>query len=206
MSSETLPRVVVITGPSATGKTTLARDVAARAGLPLFVKDTFKEMMFDIVAGDVGGRYEEISLEQSHLLGRLTFGCMAIALESLVVSGVGGIFEANFDSRLFSPVLAALRHRHPFRMIQANLFCDPEVRAARFLRREETDRHPGHGGLRHLGALPPVAERASSFAPLISAEGDLLFTINTTDFATADFDGFFAALTGTGEERRNTPS
>ena len=41
------PLVVVVTGPPAAGKTTIAREVAARLRLPLITKDTIKEALFD---------------------------------------------------------------------------------------------------------------------------------------------------------------
>ena len=41
------PLVVVVTGPPAAGKTTVARELACRLRLPLIAKDTIKEALFD---------------------------------------------------------------------------------------------------------------------------------------------------------------
>ena len=41
------PLVVVVTGPPAAGKTTVAREIARSLRLPLVAKDTIKEALFD---------------------------------------------------------------------------------------------------------------------------------------------------------------
>ena len=41
------PLVLIVAGPPASGKTTLARSLAESLTLPPFVKDDFKEVLFD---------------------------------------------------------------------------------------------------------------------------------------------------------------
>ncbi|MEO7074366.1 MAG: AAA family ATPase [Ktedonobacterales bacterium] len=41
------PLVVIVSGPPASGKTTLARTVAQEVRLPFFYKDGLKETLFD---------------------------------------------------------------------------------------------------------------------------------------------------------------
>ncbi|MBC7807127.1 MAG: AAA family ATPase [Akkermansiaceae bacterium] len=184
-----LPLVIFVTGLSCTGKTTLARALAERFDLPLFSKDAFKEMMFDIVCPD--GDYESrLTREMSQLLGRYSLGCLEIALGQCVRSGVPAIFEANFNSRLFSPRIASLREQHPFRALQVHLQCRGDILLERFIARERTDRHPGHGGLQHLTEVGDVM-MAGSDEPLILENSDDLVILDTTELASVDYRPLF---------------
>jgi predicted kinase len=183
------PLMIFVTGFAATGKTTLALGLAEQFRLPLFHKDGFKEMMFDAACPD--GDYENsITRETSHLLGRYSMGCLEIALDQCARGGVSAIFEANFDSRLFSPRIAAIRQRHPFRAVQVHLRCRSDVLFERFREREGTARHPGHGGLRHLDDFK-AALTQNNDDPLALEASDDLVTLDTTNLATVNYDGLF---------------
>lgn len=153
------PLVVVVTGRSATGKTTLARELARRTGLPLLVKDDFKEAMYESLCPD--GEWERIDIETSNMLGRLSVRAVTVAMTSLVRAGQSVIVESNFSRELFSPVLQELLTQFPVRFCQIHTVCPGSVRAARFEAREMSgERHPGHNGWRHFGRLPSLHNEA----------------------------------------------
>jgi predicted kinase len=54
MTEPDLPLLVVVTGASGSGKSTIAQDLASELGLPLLAKDDVKEALFDTLG--VGDR------------------------------------------------------------------------------------------------------------------------------------------------------
>ena len=138
------PLLVVVTGPPAAGKTTVARELATRLRLPLIAKDTIKEALFDTLGtGD---------LAWSQRLGAPTFGVMLALAEESLEAGASLVLEANFvcggevEARL-----AAL----PARFVQVNCSAPLEVLVERYASRE---RHPGHVDSERIDALREAVE------------------------------------------------
>lgn len=121
--------MVIVTGPPASGKTTVAKQLAARLRLPLIAKDTIKEALFAALGtGD---------LDWSRQLGESTHLVMlALAAES-VAAGADVVLEANFVRREGPHDLAAL----PARFVQVHCSAPLDVLLERYASR---DRHPGH--------------------------------------------------------------
>lgn len=131
------PLVVVVTGPPAAGKTTVARELAARLRLPLIAKDTIKEALFHgLGTGD---------LAWSQRLGEATYLAMLAIAEDSVAAGVSLILEANF-SRGAESRLASLRAC----FVQVHCTAPLEVLVERYAARE---RHPGHLDGERIDAL-----------------------------------------------------
>src|SRR5690349_10825542 len=131
------PLVVVVTGPPASGKTTLAELIASRCGLPLIAKDAIKETLFDSLGSGDG--------EWSKRLGRATFSLIIHFLEVELRAGRSAIVEANFDPRFAGPEFSRLREVVPFRLLQ--IHCDatqPTLLKRLSNRSSDGSRHPGH--------------------------------------------------------------
>jgi predicted kinase len=119
-----------VTGPPASGKTTLAEAIAHELRLPLVAKDDFKELLYDTVgAGD---------RNWSQRLGRATFALMRHVVADQLRTGHSAVVEANFRPELSTSWFATLP---PHRAFQ--LFCTApeEVLLDRYATRP---RHPGH--------------------------------------------------------------
>jgi predicted kinase len=131
------PLVVVVTGPPAAGKTTIARDLAARLRLPLIAKDTIKEALFDELGAS--------DLAWSQRLGEATFGVMLALAEESIDAGASLVLEANF-ARGGESRLASL----PARFVQVHCTAPFEVLLKRYASRR---RHPGHVDSERIEAL-----------------------------------------------------
>lgn len=136
--------MVIVTGPPASGKTTVAKQLAARLRLPLIAKDTIKEALFDALgAGD---------LAWSQRLGEATYLAMLALAEDTVAAGASLVLEANFvRGGEFATRLAAL----PARFVQIHCSAPLEVLVERYRSRE---RHPGHVDSERIDALRRAVE------------------------------------------------
>jgi predicted kinase len=144
MTPYDMPLVVVVTGPPAAGKTTIARELAAALRLPLIAKDTIKEALFDgLGTGD---------LAWSRRLGEATYLALLALVDESVAAGASLVVEANFvrGSELETR-LAALRAR----VLQVHCSAPLEVLTERYGRRE---RHPGHVDAERIDALREAVE------------------------------------------------
>jgi predicted kinase len=138
------PLLVVVTGPPAAGKTTIARALAARLRVALISKDTIKEALFDgLGSGD---------LAWSQRLGTGTYLAMLALAEDSLGAGASLVLEANFvrGSELETR-LAVL----PARFVQVHCTAPLEVLLARYGGRE---RHPGHVDAERIDALRDAVE------------------------------------------------
>ena len=145
------PLLVVVTGPPAAGKTTIARGLAARLRVPLIAKDTIKEALFDALrTGDFGW---------SQRLGEATYLAMLALAEDSAAADASVVLEANFvRGGDVATRLAAL----PVRFVQVHCSAPLDVLLGRYRNRE---RHPGHVDAERIDALREAVE-TGRHAPL----------------------------------------
>jgi chloramphenicol 3-O-phosphotransferase len=120
---------VVVAGVPGSGKTTLARALAAALDLPLVSKDTIKEALFDALGtGD---------LAWSQQLGGVSHRIMyAIAADARAA-----VLESHFYRGVAEPDL----HKLGARLFQVYCRCPMEIALQRYFDRAASpDRHPGH--------------------------------------------------------------
>jgi predicted kinase len=120
---------IIVAGPPAAGKTTLAGSLAPRLGIPLLSKDIIKETLFDSLGTG--------SLEWSQQLGGAAFNIMfALANDMHQV-----MLEAYFQAKFAAPQLHAMNRP----LIQIYCRCPIELAVDRYRKRiTDPKRHPGH--------------------------------------------------------------
>ena len=129
-----LPLVVVVTGPPAGGKSTVADDIGTDLRLPLLTKDGIKETLFDSLG--TGDR------EWSKRLGEATWHLLFHVLRAQLRAGCSVVVEGNFEPDYANQQFASLP---AFRVVQVYCHAPDDELLERFRERSDSgDRHPGH--------------------------------------------------------------
>lgn len=127
-----VPTVVIVTGLPATGKTAIARAIGREAGLPVFGKDDFKELLFGLLGHS--------DREWSKKLGRAAYEVLFQICAEHVEAGASVVLESNFGPDSV-PRFASIAAKFPVRFVQVLCYAEGEVVLSRFRSRV---RHPGH--------------------------------------------------------------
>lgn len=155
--------IVLISGPPASGKTTIARPLAEALGFALITKDEIKESLFTSLNGAPNDLAvsRHIGSAAMDLLWALAPHCPQLVL------------EANFRTR--SPFermqLAALLHRPGARLVEIHCRIPLEEAARRFAQRARDERHHPAHALKEM-SLDQLAEYSDPFAlsPVITVD------------------------------------
>jgi predicted kinase len=128
--------LLVVSGPPASGKTSLAQGLARELGLPWVSKDAVKETLYEELGSD-----EELEPKLEQAARRLL---LTIA-EAQLASGLSAIVESNFDRNVDSALVGRLLREHPTRVVQIHCSAEEGELLERFAERAESpERHPGH--------------------------------------------------------------
>ncbi len=118
---------MVVSGPPASGKTTLARVIASELSLPLIAKDTIKEALMSVLPVP--------DVETSRMVGTAS----VVALLAVAAETAGAVLESVWHRSHSLPDLRRL----PGNIVEVFCRCDPHVAARRYALRAET-RAAGH--------------------------------------------------------------
>jgi len=137
VGSRIVPRLVLVGGAPASGKTTLAEQLAEELSLPLVTKDLLKEALFDSL-GVPADR------ERSAELSRAAYTVLYRIASRLVRSGTSLILEANFHRGRSEVELLPLVQRSSAVMLLCETSLEELRRRYQARIRGAANRHPGH--------------------------------------------------------------
>jgi predicted kinase len=142
------PQLIVVAGPPASGKTTIARQLARALCLPPLCKDALKESLYDhLGSGDRAW---------SRQLGYAVICTLYALARDILDAGTSLILESTFTDPRAPNELGELIAATGARLTVVYCCADPAVLSARFNARSASDRHPGH--------LDPVTTTPEDFA------------------------------------------
>jgi predicted kinase len=124
-----LPTLIVVSGPPAAGKTTLAHRIARQVGCPAICRDEIKEGMVHAAPGFVAAMGDPLTAR--------TLPTFFGVLELLLKAGVTTVAEAAFQDHVWRPRLEPLRDLAHIRVVQCTVTA--EVARDRVLQRLERD-------------------------------------------------------------------
>jgi predicted kinase len=156
-------RIVLVSGPPASGKTTIARPLAEALGYALLTKDDIKESLFTSLKGPPDDLVysRQIGSAAMDLLWVLAAHCPEVVL------------EANFrtGSACEREQVTALLGRPGARLVEVHCRIPLDEAARRFAQRAREERHHPAHALKEI-SLDQLAEYSQPFAlaPVISLE------------------------------------
>lgn len=129
-----MKKIIIISGDLASGKTTLANNLSKRLDWPSFKKDTFKEVIVDLL--DFENR------EQNKRISVLTMDVLLSVSEELMKHGNDFIFEANFHHDEIENILQKAK-KYQYEVAFFFLYGNMKTLYQRFLERVP-NRHKAH--------------------------------------------------------------
>lgn len=175
------PLLIIVSGPSCAGKSTLAKKVSEKFRLPLITKDGIKELIFDNLGWS--------DREWSKKVGGTSNKLLIYFLNSVLISKKSIIIESNFKKEFDTKPILEMLSKFGYQSLQIMCQCDGQILFERFKKRSESsERHPGHNDTKNYEEFKEMLLRGK-LDPL-EIDGEIL-TFDTTDFENVDYDTIY---------------
>lgn len=134
--------LIIVSGPSASGKSTLSHRLSKDLKIPMICRDDIKEAMFDSMKKAEGVTDRQRSIEYGSAASLI----LVREVEEFLSAGVSCIIEAKFNPKFSQAELSELIEKTGANAMQIQTVCDGQVLYDRFKHRSlRAERHPGHG-------------------------------------------------------------
>lgn len=176
MPERYFPHLIVVSGPPASGKTTVALQLAGKLSVPCLSKDLIKESLYSNMPGHV---------DEPGMLGVASLDVMFTVAQRILGAGIGVVIEANFIASYDLPRVAALQKASGAKVAELHVTATHDVLVDRYTKRaEDPKRHAGH---RDRERVPCVSRGIldGTWGPL--GLGRETITIDTSDGWPSDF-------------------
>lgn len=171
------PKVIIVTGKPAAGKSTLASWLSKELQMPLVSKDAIRELLFE----RLGWR----DRPWAQLLGRASVDMMFYFANTGLATGYSIILDNSFNPSMSNSRFQEMLNEHRAESIQIVCNSDRVTLFKRFKTRIETgNRHPGHGDSQVLNEL--YENLANDNPPVLDIGGEII-EVDTTDFEKIDY-------------------
>jgi predicted kinase len=177
----TKPTLIIVSGFSCTGKTTLARKIGKEFSLPVFGRDDFKESLFDSLG--------YCDRQWSKKLGISSYRLLYLVAEKILNSGSSVIVESNFKTNPDTKKIKNIIDKYQCYLLQVHCYVEIPLALARF-------RHRAMSGERHLGHVDHLNYDEIEFnfeqgGYEILNICDANIRVDTTKFGTINYDNIF---------------
>ena len=170
-------KVLLVNGIPGTGKTTLARKLSNDLSYTLIAKDDLKEFFFDELSIE--------GIEQSQMIGRVTFESLYILIDQYLRAGQSVMVECPFYAKFARPVISKSLEESGGTILEVYCTSSGEVRRQRVESREvDGSRHSQHiAGDTTRGKTEE--ELLATYAPL---ELGKVIKVDTEHFGEAEYN------------------
>ena len=176
--------LLVVSGFSCTGKTTLAKKIAERYSLPLISRDDIKESLYDSLG------YSD--REWSKKLGIASYDLLYLFTEQLLDNQKSLIIESNFKSGVDTVKLLNIKSKYQSYLLQIHCHTTIAITLQRFKNRAISgSRHPGH--VDHLIYEEMKLNWKQGGYEILNV-CDRTIKIDTTDFSLIDYEKIYTTI------------
>jgi len=181
------PLLIIVSGPPASGKSTLGKQIAAGLGVPYISKDDLKEELYDSLG--------KIERALSGKLGEASMRLMYVVAKQILESGNDVVIEANFYRGVSEKDISRIVAISDAMMMHCT--APDDVLKQRYAERSDAgERHPVHDDANKVDDLETALEEGN-YEPLDL--GIPLIQVDTTN----DFSPSVAEILGQIQEHRS---